>query len=719
MRRRVEYVDPFIGVDGENNCLCGPYLPGSIVRLGPDTLPPQLSHGYDSSRPIIRFSHTHVSGTGGGGRYGNVGFTPYTGMQRFHIDPYLKENEHAEAGYYSVQLMPASIQAELTSTARTGIHRYSFSAGDAANLLIDAGAVIQVGGDEPGKTTGVSTGGYLEVISEYEIAGRSDLRGGWGHEFPYSVYFYIRFDQPMKSSLLADAGGVRRSPSVDGPNCKASLSFGDCGVLVAKTGISYVSVGKARASVDREASAGFDEIRQAASSIWEDKLSRVTVEGGSEEHTRLFYTLMTRLFCMPSDLGVDDENFAWESGVRHFTDLYALWDSVRNANSLITLLDPQLEADILNCLLDIADHTGWLPDAWIMGHSAMIQGGSSADVLFCEAALKKLEGIDYAKALKQMRKNNEVPSPDTWLYGRHLKDYHALGYLSTDVKKNCVSRHMEYTYQDWCIGRLAEVLGEEETAETYYASSEKLWNLWREDLKCFAPRLPDGEWARSFDPTYCLPDSWNDPYFYEGTSLQWSFSTHHDFHGLVERHGGTEAFIRHLDRFFDGGFYNSKETMLHIPYLYIYAGRPDRAADRVRECLTKYFRAERDGLGDNEDMGCQSAFFICSAMGLYPLMGQDIYFLVPPLFNKVTLLLGANETPVPLTIETQGECSGSGNRYIRSASINGKALNRAWVRHEEIAGGGTLLLKLGSEPGEWGSMIPPSPLKEWEPRTFA
>ncbi|MRN53670.1 GH92 family glycosyl hydrolase [Paenibacillus monticola] len=715
-KRRVDYVDPFIGVDGENNCLCGPYLPNSIVRLGPDTLPPHLSHGYDSSKPIIRFSHTHVSGTGGGGRYGNVGFTPYTGMQRFSIDPYLKENEHAEAGYYSVKLMPASIQAELTSTARTGIHRYSFNAEDAANLLIDAGAVIQVGGDEPGETTGVSTGGYLEVISAYEIAGRSDLRGGWGHEFPYSVYFYIRFDQPIESSMLADAGGVRRSTSVDGANCKASLSFGNCGVLVAKTGISYVSVGKARASVEREASAGFDEIRQAASSIWEDKLSRVTVEGGSEEHTRLFYTLMTRLFCMPSDLGVDDENFAWESGVRHYTDFYALWDSVRNANSLITLLDPQLEVDILNCLLDISDHTGWLPDAWIMGHSAMIQGGSSADILFCEAALKKLEGIDYVKALKQMRKNNEVQSPDTWLYGRHLKDYHDLGYLSTEVKKNCVSRHMEYAYQDWCIGRLAEILDQEETAEEYYHSSEKLWNLWREDLKCFAPRRPSGEWAMSFDPTTCLPDSWNDPYFYEGTSLQWSFSTHHDFHGLVERHGGKEAFIGHLDHFFDGGYYNSKETMLHIPYLYIYAGRPDKAADRVRECLEKYFRAERDGLGDNEDMGCQSAFFICSAMGLYPLMGQDIYFFVPPLFKTTTLLLGAQESPTPLTIETKGEYKESGSRYILSASINGKDLNRAWIRHEEIAGGGTLIFELGSEAGEWGSTPPPSPLKEWEQR---
>lgn len=279
MTRRVEYVDPFIGVDGENNCLCGPYLPNSIVRLGPDTLPPQLSHGYDSSRPIIRFSHTHVSGTGGGGRYGNVGFTPYTGLPRFHIDPYTKGEEHAEAGYYRVKLLPVAIRAELTSTMRTGIHRYTYPADEPAGLLIDGGAVIQVGGDEPGKTTGVSTGGYIEVLSQYELAGRSDLRGGWGHEFPYSVYFYIRFDQPIQNVLLKDAGGVRSGFSVDGPHCQASLSFGACGTLTAKTGISYVSVGKARASVDREASAGFDDLREAAGSIWEDKLSRVMVEG--------------------------------------------------------------------------------------------------------------------------------------------------------------------------------------------------------------------------------------------------------------------------------------------------------------------------------------------------------------------------------------------------------------------------------------------------------
>ena len=215
----------------------------------------------------------------------------------------------------------------------------------------------------------------------------------------------------------------------------------------------------------------------------------------------------------------------------------------------------------------------------------MIQGGSSADILLCEAALKGLEGIDYHKALKQMRKNNEVESPDTWLYGRHLNDYHSLGYLSTNVEKNSVSRHMEYAYQDWCIGRLAEHLNDMETAETYYESSKKIWNLWREDIRFFAPRNENGEWVEPFDPASCLPDSWNDPYFYEGTSWQWSFSVHHDFQGLINRHGGNEKFIRHLDRFFDEGYHYSKETMLHVPYLYIYAGRPDKTAERVWECM--------------------------------------------------------------------------------------------------------------------------------------
>lgn len=297
-----------------------------------------------------------------------------------------------------------------------------------------------------------------------------------------------------------------------------------------------------------------------------------------------------------------------------------------------------------------------------------------------------------------MRRNAEVDSPAPGRYGRYLSDYRDLGFVSTNVSPGCVSLHLEYAYQDWCIGRLAEHLGDASTARQYFDSSRKLWNLWRDDMKCFAPRTPDGRWVENFDPAYHIPESWFDPYFYEGNSWQWSFGTHHDFTELVHRHGGPEAFVRHLDAFFDLGHHRSKETMLHVPYLYLYAGRPDRAADRVRSCLEKYFQPTRRGLHDNEDMGCQSAFYMCSAMGLYPLMGQDIYWLVPPTFERTEIALG--ESGKSLTIEAPN--ARDKGRYITGASLDGEPIHRAWLQHREIADGAVLRLQLSAEPEGWG-----------------
>ncbi len=721
--RLTSHVDPFIGIDGGGNCLCGPYLPLSLVRLGPDTLAPQQTNGYRSSDPIVRFTHTHVSGTGGGGRYGNIGITPFTGKLRLAIDPYERENEEAAAGYYAVTLQPAGIRAELTTTPRAGVHRYIFPEGAEANILLDASAVNQrMDAAGPGIDTGLSTGGCIEFITDTEIVGHGDFRGGWGHSFPYSVYFYLKSDRPFLKRGIANYMGMLPHTSADGAGCRALAGFGEGGTVTLVVGISNVSIANARAHAEA-GGMDFDTVRAEAVETWEKSLSRIRVEGGTEAQRTLFYTLFTRLVCMPGDLGIDDEFSQWHSGVRHFSDYYCLWDSVRNANSFIGLFDPDLEVAMLNCLLDIADHNGWLPDAWVAGHSAQIQGGSSADILFCEAALKGLPGIDYEKALRQMRKNNEVESPNPLLYGRFLPDYRDLGFVSSAVK-NCVSRHLEYSYQDWCIGRLAEHLGQQDVAKTYYENSGKIWNLWREDLKCFGPKNRESQWVETFDPACCLPDSWNDPFFYEGTSRQWSFSAHHDFAELVARHGGDGAFVAHLDEFFDKAmveppktvaglrvwdFYDSKETMLHVPYLYIYAGRPDKTAERVRWAMGEYFNTSRRGLADNEDMGCQSAFYMCSALGIYPVMGQDIYWLTTPVFERSEIALGTSGNM--LVIEAPG--AGADNPYIGSATLNGEALERAWLRHFEIAGGATLRLELSVRPTDWGrAQRPPSPMSE-------
>jgi predicted alpha-1,2-mannosidase len=700
----LDYIDPFIGVDERGNCLCGPYLPFSLVRLGPDTLPPQPTNGYRSTSPIIYFSHTHVSGTGGGSRYGNIGVMPFTGQTRLLVEASERSQEMASPGYYTTVLMSSGVRVELTSTPRVGVHRYHFPENSQANILINAGAIIRPATIE--RELGTVIGGFVEWISDTEVVGRADCKGGWGHHFPYSVYFYAQFSVPAVQRIVANVAGIVEGPVATTTQCQAVAGFGQQQVIEARFGISYVSVAKARASVVRETQRKtFETIHDEARATWERALSRISVEGGTREQTTLFYTLFTRLLCMPSDLGIDDEFPSWHSGGRQFTDIYCLWDSVRNANALLSLFDPQMEAELLNSLLDIADHVGWLPDAWIAGHAAQIQGGSSADILFCEAALKGITGIDYEKALRYMRKNNEVESPDPWLYGRYVADYRDLGYVSTYVKTACVSRHLEYSYQDWCTGRLAEQLGHHTIAHMYFQHAHRLWKLWREDLHAFAPRSADGTWISPFDPNEVGGPF--DPFFYEAASCHWSFQTFHDFAGLIERHGGSEAFLQHLDRFFDEGRYRSKEMMLHVPFLYHYVGRPDKSSARVHALRKLYFHARRAGLPDNEDMGCQSAWYICSTIGMYPIMGQDLYLLIAPTFTRTVVALGSSGNSLIIEAPEVGE----NYIYVKAMKLNGKPLHRAWIRHHEIAKGGVLHFTLDTSPGEWGTReLPPSPM---------
>lgn len=701
----LEYVDPFLGTDGEGNCLCGPYLPFSLVRLGPDTLAPQPTNGYSSTAPIIYFSHTHVSGTGGGSRYGNIGVMPFTGRPRLTIEASEHRREIASPGYYATTLTPSNVQVELTSTPRVGVHRYRFPPGAQANVLIDVGAIIRPATIE--RELGAVIGGFVEWVSEYEVVGRADCQGGWGHRFPYSVYFSAQFLLPAVQRIVANSEGIHDGPVVTGTQCRAIASFGQSETVEVRVGISYVSIARARTSLMHEAQGkSFEMIHREARTTWENALGRIRVEGGTHEQRTLFYSLFTRLLCMPSDLGIDDEFPSWHSGVRQFTDIYCLWDSVRNANALLSLFVPDFEAALLNCLLDCADHIGWLPDAWIAGHSAQMQGGSSADILFCEAALKGLTSIDYEKALGYMRKNNEVASPDPWLYGRYLADYRDLGYVSSNVKTACVSRHLEYSYQDWCIGKLAEYLGHSETAHLYYTSAKKLWNLWHAESTTFAPRSPTGEWITPFDPN--ANEGSFDPFFYEAASCHWSFQTYADFAGLIERHGGPEAFVKHLDAFFEEGRYRSKEIMLHVPYLYHYAGRPDKSSERTRSLMGQCFHARRDGLSDNEDMGCQSTWYMCSALGLYPIMGQDLYLLSAPLFTHAEIALGASGNSLLIEAPEAGE----EHLYVKTVTLNGTPLHRAWLRHHEIAQGAILHFTLDTIPGDWGTQeMPPSPMQ--------
>lgn len=723
----LDLVNTFFGVDGRGNCLPGPYRPFGMARPSPDVFPPQNTNGYATGKPVLRISHTHVAGTGGNSRYGNIGLTPFTGEPRRNaIAPMLAvpfkrgfdaipTNETGAVGYYACNLQPFNVRTELTSTDHCGLTRFTFTDDDGPNwLMLDVGAVIETGWGMPGHlrpvetwdSGGASIGGYLQYLSPTEFIGRGDFRGGWGHDQPYSVFFYMRLDMSVAGVELANQHGLvpaHEGATVAGPECRAALRLTPGRTVNVHVGVSFASVAQARQLVDQEVGQrAFEAVRQQSQEVWSHWLSSFRVEGGREDHRRLFYSTLYRLLCMPTDLGVDHEHPFWKSGVRQFTDFYCLWDSVRNANSFFALFFPELHRDMLNALLDTAEHTGWLPDAHIACHHAYMQSACAADVIFAESAAKAIPGVDYRKALGHCVKNSDEPSPDPTLKGRYIEQYHKLGYLPADIPNASVSRHIEYTYYDWCIGQLAEHVGEHDLAERFEKQSARIWNLWHAPSNSFMPRFADGSWMSDYDPWKLVGDHWNDPACYEAAPIIWSMNVLHDLPGLIERIGGDEAFIAHLDELFERGVFSVKETKMHVPHLYTYAGRPDRAAERVLKSLER-FADSRTGIPGNEDMGCQSGYFLFNSMGLYPVIGQSHYLLTPPLFDRIEAQLGESGRTLRITADRAGQ-----GRYIQSVSLNGEALDRAWVDHEELSGA-RLHFDLGDEPADFAKRRPPMP----------
>ncbi len=724
-------IDAFLATNKPGNCLPGPYLPFGIVRLGPDTSYPHPTHGYAHGAPVVRFSHTHVAGTGGCSRYGNLGVTPFTGRPRLNgMAPFVSvplprtldaipTEETAELGRYACTFNPFRIGVQLTTTRQSGIHRYRFPepAHPGGNwLLFDAASVIQNGLGEAAHhrlveewdPEGGSVGGYLEVASAASWCGRSDFQGGWGHDHPYSIYWWAEATVPASEQILTTDGGqvpeAREGSVATGRGARIALGFGTAAEVELRVGVSFVSIANARDAVTRESRGrDFDSLVAAHRDEWAQLFDRFTIEGGTEADRRLFHSFLYRLYCLPTDLGVDSENPHWKSGVRQFTDFYCLWDSVRNANSFFTLFDRPVARALANALLDIADHTGWMPDAHIANHHAYMQSACAADILFPEAQLKRLDGVDYPNALRHLRSNAEKPSPDIRVKGRYIEEHDRLGYLSTDITKSCVSRHVEYGFYDWCIARLAAALGQTDIAADYARRAGRLWNLWRDDKHSFAPRHPDGSWSDPYDPWEMTRESWNDPCSYEGPPAAWTLNCIHDLPGLITRFSGTDAFLAHLDRCcteLPGGIV--KETRMHIPHLYTCVGRPDLAAIRVREALDGHFKLGPDGLRDNEDAGCQSCFFLFNALGIYPLIGHEFYFLCPPRYDRSVIRM-----PERGTLTITRECR-DGDTFIVAATLDGQPINRAWLRHEEIAHEGTLHLVLAAEPTDWGTTeLPP------------
>lgn len=636
-------VDPFIGVDASGNTFPGAALPFSMVKLGPDMYLTgrwtTTNSGYRSGAPVYGFSHTHVSGTGGGAKYGHFPVMPFKGDHNRRDFSSRISHESASPGYYS-GILESGIKAEMTLTPSVGFHRYTSMDGSPLKLFFDISALL-----DKGSTPQHALDSGVEVESPTEVSGYLNSEGGWNVGAPYKVYFYAVLSSPARNygtfreGRCAEGNGREWSLNRNDHTRKALyLDLGDAACVDLKVAISYRSIQDARENYRREASAvSFDEARTRARKAWNEYLDRLELKASDEVKT-LVYSGLYRSLLMP----------VVRAGQMRQDDYYAIWDTFRTVSPLLAIVAPEAVAAQINSMIDIASEEGFLLDARSGNCSGLVQGGSNADMLIADAISKNIGGVDYARALDLMIRGAECEPDNPRKLGRGgISLYNSLGYIPAEIERSC-SRQVEYAACDHSIAVVSRSLGRDSVAAEFMERSRRWRNLWNPEagdgeFKGFVvPRGSGGEWV---DQDLLQLGSWTSPY-YEGNAWQYSFYVPHDVPGLIEACGGKDEFVRRLDRFFDKGmegdkhYYNvGNEPSFLTPYLYSWAGRPDKTAETVRRIREKYFRLGREGLPGNDDSGAMGSWAVFACLGFFPVAGSDLYVVGSPMVEEAVFHL--------------------------------------------------------------------------------
>jgi predicted alpha-1,2-mannosidase len=711
-------VDPLLGVSGGGNVFPGPVVPFGMIKPGPDMVAPEghdPNAGWNAEGAIRGFSQTHVSGTGGGDKYGNILVQATTGEVTPLDSASPRAEEKASAGLYSVSLARYGVGVEITAARRSAIYQLRYPVGAKANLLFDVGHFLLSGMRTGERQSLVAS--EIKVLSPMELAGSTSITGGWNKQpNAYTVYFYARTDTPAASWGTWLEGDLQPGGrSVDGAvqsRSGAWLTFANKAgrPVLMKIGISFISVEQARRNLAAEIP-GFDFAATHAAAVakWNHVLGKIELKGATAEQEQIFYTAIYHTMLMPTDR--TGENPLWKSAEPYYDDYYAIWDIFRTSAPLLTLIAPEREVAIVRSLVDIYRHEGFLPDARSGNYNGRTQGGSNAEFMITDAYVKGLKGIDWATAYAAELHDAEVPPADHFKEGRGgLDDWRTLGYVSLEGSDRPGSVHMEYAADDFEIALLAKGLGRTEDYKKYLARSGNWKNLWDSDFAdggfqgFIRPRHRDGSWLEPFTAMdFC---TWGGKTFYEGNSWTYSTFVPQDVASLIAKSGGPQKFVDRLDAFFSVPFrYDvGNEPGFLAPYLYNWAGRPDKTAEHVRAIIAKSYHAGPNGLPGNDDSGAMSSWYAFGQIGIFPNAGQDIYLIGSPAFAQTTLHLAGGKNFV-----IEARALSEENIYVAAATLNGKALDRAWLRHKEIAAGGRLVLTMSKTPGHWGEHdLPPS-----------
>jgi predicted alpha-1,2-mannosidase len=697
-------VDPFIGTAGGGNTFPGATLPFGMIQWSPDS---GIDGFYNyEGKNISGFSLTHLSGAGCP-LYADVPVLPWTddletspgeSRKAFNL-AFNHKDEQAEPGYYSVTLANG-VRVELAAGGRAGVARFTFPAGKPARLLVNTGgsadsdvhmAILPPVGRE-------HDGSSVEVVGNNSLTGSVSSGGFCGSPTRYTLYVAATFDERYKSFTTWENAslhiGKRKAVAL---HTGAWLDFGHQRSVQMKVGLSYVSAKNAADNLKMEVGqSSFEVVRAHARQQWSNLLDRVSVEGGSADQQKIFYTALYHQNLSPnlfSDQNGDYMGFDWKvrslRGSRQHAQYanFSDWDTYRNTVQLQSLLVPDRVSDMMQSLVNDAVQSGWLPRWPAANDVTYVMGGDSPVVLLSSAYAFGARDFDVKTALKYMVKAGSEPGmgPHGTEERPFLSDYLKLGYIPAEKDAIAASRTLEYASDDFATAQLAKSLGETAIYERFMKQSANWKKLFDPETRWIRPRNSDGSWLAGFSPELSTPKRLNAPVstdqygFEEGNTYQYTFMIPFDYPALFKSIGGDAQVTPRLDKFFaklicwgEPCFNMANEPDFVTPYAYTFAGQSWKTQEVVTRIAKETFRTTADGIPGNDDLGATSGVYFWNALGFYPAVpGIAGVVLGTPMFPKVAVHFSDGRT---LVIRGNGT-----GHFVTSVQLNSKTYTSSWL----------------------------------------
>jgi predicted alpha-1,2-mannosidase len=715
----VELVNPLMGTDSEFRLSTGNTYPAIALPWGMNFWTPHtrnMNNGWAytyNDYKIQGIKQTHqpspwINDYAAFSVMALTGDLKYKGEER--ASWFSHKAEVVKPYYYSVYLADYDVTAEVTPTERAAAFRFTFPNNDSSFIIIDA----------------FDKGSMVKIIpSERKIIGYCRNNHG-GVPENFHNYFVAVFDRDFTSTNTWNGDDLNLNDlEEEGAHVGAILGFKTTrGEMVnMRIASSFISHEQAMLNLTGETDGkDFDIICSEARTAWNNQLSRIRVEGGSADQMRTFYSCLYRTLLFPRkffEINERDEivHYSPYNGEvlpgYMFTD-NGFWDTFRSLFPFLTLMYPELNGQIMEGLANTYRESGWLPEWASPGHRDCMIGSNSAS-LIADSYLKGIRGYDIATLYQAILKNTDSVGPVTSVGRLGAKYYNDLGYVPYDAGINeNVARTLEYAYADFCIARLAESLGRPmEEIDQFRRRAMNYKNVFDPGRKLMRGRNLDGSFQSPFSPY-----KWGDA-FTEGNSWHYTWSVFQDVSGLIDLMGGKDNFVSKLDSVFTvppifdysyygqviheiremqimnmGNYAHGNQPVQHMIYLYNYAGQPWKTQFHVREVMDKLYTYLPDGYCGDEDNGQTSAWYVFSALGFYPVTpGTDEYVFGSPLFKKASITFENGNEMVIEAPENSSE-----NIYTGSIKLNGKEIERNFIRHPELQAGGTLFFDMQGGP---------------------